>query len=72
MGANSIGPGPAGQFVPESGFLAFNEICFEQKNNMWTKYYEPTQKVPYAVKKNVWVGYDDPLSLVHKVSFLVR
>lgn len=70
-GINSpAGPGNAGAFVPEQGFLGYNEICFNIQNNGWTRQWEDTQKVPYAYKSNQWVGYDDPQSLEIKLSYV--
>lgn len=62
--------GRAGEFVPESGFLGFNEICYNLKNKGWKKEWEDTQKVPYAYKDDQWVGYDDDDSLRTKISYI--
>lgn len=62
--------GQAGQFVPEGGFLGYNEICFDLSRNGWTRDWDDTQKVPFAYKGNQWVGYDDEKSLGFKLSYI--
>lgn len=69
VGALAIGPGSIGSFVPEPGFLPFNEICYNL--NDWTRFWEPQQKVPYAVKNNQWVGYDDLESVAIKLNYIL-
>lgn len=70
-GINSpAGPGNAGTFVPEQGFLGYNEICYNIQRNGWIRKWEDTQKVPYAYKGNQWVGYDDTQSLEIKLSYV--
>lgn len=70
VGAASSADGDAGIFVDEAGFLAYNEICYNLMNNGWTRYWENTQKSPYAVKGNQWVSYDDSQSLALKLSYI--
>jgi chitinase len=69
VGALTLGPGLLGSFVPESGFLPYNEICYNEKS--WTRYWQPEQEVPYAVKGNQWVGYDDLQSLEVKMNYIL-
>ncbi len=40
------------------------------KDGQWKVTREPIQKVPYAVKGNQWIGFDDVQSLKDKVAFL--
>lgn len=70
VGAASIGAGNAGSFIAESGFLPYNEICLNLKNGVFTRYWESTQKVPYAVGGSQWVGYDDSESIAYKVNYI--
>lgn len=69
IGALTTGPGSLGSFVPESGFLPYIEICYNEKS--WTRYWNAEQEVPYAVKKNQWVGYDDLESLEIKLHYIL-
>nr|XP_003409620.1 chitinase-3-like protein 2 isoform X1 [Loxodonta africana] len=68
VGASASGPGAAGPITKSPGFLAYYEICqFLQGANI-TRMQD--QQVPYAVKGNQWVGYDDVESVETKVQFL--
>lgn len=69
VGAFAIGPGSIGSFVPEAGFLPFNEICYNAGG--WTRTWESQQKVPYAVKNDQWVGYEDLESLTIKLNYIL-
>ncbi|ETE66627.1 Chitinase-3-like protein 2, partial [Ophiophagus hannah] len=68
--APTSGPGTAGIYTKESGFLAYYEIC-DFKNGATTKVIE-SQKVPYSFKGNQWVGYDDVSSITNKVQYLKK
>lgn len=70
VGALATGPGSIGSFVPVVGFLGFNEICF--KHSEWTHNWEWDQMVPYAVKNNQWVGYDDIESVTIKLNYILH
>lgn len=69
LGDPASGPGYMGVFVPEGGFLPYNEICFNI--NSWTRHWVDEQKVPYAVKGNQWVGYDDLESIEYKLNYVL-
>nr|XP_015286791.1 PREDICTED: chitinase-3-like protein 2 isoform X2 [Macaca fascicularis] len=68
VGAPASGPGAAGPITESSGFLAYYEICQFLKGAKITRLQD--QQVPYAVKGNQWVGYDDVESMETKVRFL--
>ncbi|KAG8132103.1 hypothetical protein E2320_009986, partial [Naja naja] len=68
--APTSGPGTAGIYTKERGFLAYYEIC-DFKNGATTKVIE-SQKVPYSFKGNQWVGYDDVSSITNKVQYLKK
>ncbi|PNJ46364.1 CHI3L2 isoform 10 [Pongo abelii] len=68
VGAPASGPGAAGPITESSGFLAYYEICQFLKGAKITRLQD--QQVPYAVKGNQWVGYDDVKSMETKVHFL--
>eukprot|EP00105_Crassostrea_gigas_P040449 XP_019924597.1 PREDICTED: probable chitinase 3 [Crassostrea gigas] len=60
--------GQAGRYTNEAGFLAYYEIC-EMLKTGGTRHWIPDMEVPYVVKRDQWVGYDDPESLKRKVDF---
>ncbi|CAO1336623.1 unnamed protein product, partial [Diamesa serratosioi] len=60
------GGGTAGPFTRQAGMLGYNEICV----NKWPRKWESQQKVPYAVKGNQWVGYDDVESVKLKCNYI--
>eukprot|EP00066_Takifugu_rubripes_P011713 XP_011600979.1 PREDICTED: acidic mammalian chitinase-like isoform X2 [Takifugu rubripes] len=68
VGAPSSGPAPAGAFTKEAGFWSYYEICTFL--NGATVHLIEDQKVPYAVKQNQWVGYDNKASYDTKVQYL--
>ncbi|XP_061266828.1 chitinase-3-like protein 2 isoform X4 [Bos javanicus] len=68
VGAPASGPGAAGPITKSSGFLAYYEICQFLQGAKITRLQD--QQVPYAVKGNQWVGYDDVESVETKVQFL--
>ncbi|KAM5256079.1 chitinase-3-like protein 2 [Ctenodactylus gundi] len=68
VGAPASGPGVAGPITKSPGILAFYEICPFLQGAKITRLQD--QQVPYAVKGNQWVGYDDVESVKTKVQFL--
>ncbi|XP_045079217.1 acidic mammalian chitinase-like [Coregonus clupeaformis] len=70
VGAPATGPGPAGPFTRQSGFLAYYEICTFLKQGA-TQAWDSTQMVPYAFnQQNLWVGYDNVKSFKDKIEWL--
>ncbi|XP_056278460.1 acidic mammalian chitinase-like [Pseudoliparis swirei] len=68
VGAPTSGPAAAGVFTREAGFWSFYEICtFLQGASVQLI---EDQKVPYAVKQNEWVGFDNKDSFETKVRYL--
>ncbi|KAK6171602.1 hypothetical protein SNE40_019753 [Patella caerulea] len=65
-GAPVTGPGKAGQYSGEAGFIAYYEICKMDKQ----VYEIPEQRVRYAVSGNQWIGYDDEQSIREKVCYV--
>uniref|UniRef100_A0A668UK83 chitinase n=1 Tax=Oreochromis aureus TaxID=47969 RepID=A0A668UK83_OREAU len=57
LGATATGPASAGPYTREAGFWSYYEICtFIQTGSIkWID----EQKVPYAIKGNEWVGFDN-------------
>ncbi|XP_067387545.1 acidic mammalian chitinase-like [Emydura macquarii macquarii] len=68
VGAPASGAGSAGPYTREAGIQAYYEIC-TFLNTAEVRWIDD-QKVPYAVKGNEWVGYDDKCSYKHKVKYL--
>ncbi|XP_051890980.1 acidic mammalian chitinase-like [Pristis pectinata] len=68
VGAPASGPGPPGAYTREEGILANYEICDFLKGA--SKYWIDDQKVPYAVKDGIWLGYDDIDSINIKANWL--
>lgn len=66
IGVPTLGPGNAGEYTKESGFLAYYEICTGSWNHVWSN----EQSVPYAYSGNQWVGYDNPESIRLKVEYM--
>ncbi|XP_043731710.1 chitinase-3-like protein 2 isoform X1 [Cervus elaphus] len=64
VGAPASGPGAAGPITKSSGFLAYYEICQFLQGAKITRLQD--QQVPYAIKGNQWVGYDDVESVETK------
>ncbi|XP_062272622.1 acidic mammalian chitinase-like isoform X1 [Scomber scombrus] len=68
VGAPANGPASAGSYTREAGFWAYYEICGFLKGT--TISWIEDQKVPYAVKNNEWVGFDNKESYETKVRYL--
>ncbi|CAF1311435.1 unnamed protein product [Adineta steineri] len=69
IGAPAVGPGAAGLYTGEAGFLAYYEICNRIQQQGWTKVFDDEQKSNYAYKGQEWVGFDDAYSLSLKVKY---
>uniref|UniRef100_UPI00398E62C2 acidic mammalian chitinase-like n=1 Tax=Pristiophorus japonicus TaxID=55135 RepID=UPI00398E62C2 len=68
LGAPAAGPGPAGSYTKGPGYWAYYELCEFLKDAKIELIKE--QKVPYATKGKVWLGYDDMNSFETKVQWL--
>ncbi|XP_012938466.1 chitotriosidase-1, partial [Aplysia californica] len=71
LGASARGAGTAGKYTREAGFLAFYEICEYLKDQASVVTRVDEMGVPYVVKGNQWVGYDDTTSLARKVNYIL-
>ncbi|KAL4622398.1 acidic mammalian chitinase-like [Arapaima gigas] len=70
VGAPTTGPGPAGPYTRQSGFLAYYEICTFLKQGA-TQAWDTPQDVPYAYNsQKIWVGYDNVKSFNIKINWL--
>lgn len=68
-GSKHNGPGQAGPYTRQGGFIGYNEICEMFKAEQWARVWDNALQVPYAFKGNQWVGYDDVESLELKVKY---
>ena len=67
------GTGDAGPITREKGYLAFNEICKNIRDNGWVKVEDPSGNAgPYAYKGNQWVGYDDTKMAAQKARYIIE
>ncbi|OXB54856.1 hypothetical protein ASZ78_000295 [Callipepla squamata] len=71
VGAPTSGPGPAGPYTKQSGFLAYYEICTFLDSGA-TQAWDAPQDVPYAYKSSEWVGYDNIKSFNIKADWLKK
>ncbi|PSN37008.1 Acidic mammalian chitinase [Blattella germanica] len=69
LGAPIDGPGDAGRYSGEAGFLAYYEIC---SDNSWGKVWNVTNSVLYAYKNYQWVSYDDCNTIAVKIQWAVE
>uniref|UniRef100_A0A7M4EZ40 Acidic mammalian chitinase-like n=1 Tax=Crocodylus porosus TaxID=8502 RepID=A0A7M4EZ40_CROPO len=77
VGAPTSGPGPAGPYTKQTGFLAYYEVLNQRHCNGWKLLYftrhflkphawDTPQDVPYAYSSNEWLGYDNQKSFQMK------
>ncbi|KAA0204047.1 hypothetical protein HAZT_HAZT006312 [Hyalella azteca] len=69
IGSPSLQDGYQGPYTQEDGFLGYNEICEKliTEGILWTERRHPEHQVPYVYRNNVWIGYDDVVSLSDKI-----
>jgi chitinase len=61
--------GTAGEYTREAGFLAYYEVCdmlIDGASYVW----DEEMKVPYLVKGDQWVGFDDERSIRGKMDWI--
>lgn len=68
LGALIKGPGNAGQYTKEKGFISYFEIC----KLPLTIVNNDVIKAPYGYYGDQWIGYDDAASLKLKVNTLIK
>lgn len=67
----SSGGGEAGKYTGESGFLAYYEVCeYLHKGGVYI--WDNEMQVPYMVKDNLWVGFDDERAIRNKMNFIIN
>ncbi|XP_037540695.1 acidic mammalian chitinase [Nematolebias whitei] len=68
LGAPASGPASAGPYTREAGFWSYYEVCTFLDGA--TTHWIDEQKVPYAVKGNEWVGFDNKQSYEIKAQYV--
>lgn len=64
------GPGIAGDYTQEKGFLGYNEICeVKKKNNAQAKYFSSGEGV-YITFGNQWISYDNQKTTLKKIEYV--
>ncbi|XP_035906232.1 chitotriosidase-1-like [Anopheles stephensi] len=71
IGAPAVGGGTAGPYTRQSGVMGYNEFCEKLQTESWDLRWDIQQRVPYAVRGNQWLGYDDLQSIQLKVRYLL-
>ncbi|XP_054473438.1 acidic mammalian chitinase-like [Anoplopoma fimbria] len=70
LGAPASGPATSGPYTQQIGLWSYYETCSFLKGT--SVQWNDGQKVPYAVKGNLWVGFDNQRSYKAKVDYLQR
>lgn len=70
VGAAARGPGNAGTYTREAGFLSYYEICEFRRQGGATTVYDTTQQAVYTYVGDQWVGYDNEQSLSAKLNYM--
>lgn len=65
--ANSVSPMQF--YSEETGMAFYYEIC-DMLNSGGKRSWDDQQQVPYLVKGNIWMGYDDPDSITKKLQYV--
>ncbi|GAB0090660.1 chitotriosidase-1 [Sergentomyia squamirostris] len=71
IGANIEGPGKAGPYLQEAGFLGYNEICesLAQRATQWTTVHLINNAIKYSYSNDQWVSYDDAETVSVKTQY---
>ncbi|KAB7499949.1 putative chitinase 3, partial [Armadillidium nasatum] len=69
VNAPSTGGGVAGKYTGEEGFLAYYEVC-EHLHEGAAYYWDEEMQVPYMVKGDLWVGFDDERAIRNKMQYI--
>ncbi|KAI5750701.1 hypothetical protein M8J77_000551 [Diaphorina citri] len=70
LGAETDGPGLAGEYTQQPGMLAYYEICYRIKTRKWTVQRNTKSLEPFTFQGDQWVSYEDSTSLTEKVKFI--
>ncbi|XP_052831173.1 chitinase-3-like protein 1 isoform X2 [Octopus bimaculoides] len=69
MMAPATRPGTPGPIIHSSGVMSYQEICLVEKS--WSRHWDNDHQVPYLVRGNQWVGYENKESVRLKGNYLV-
>ncbi|CAG9854412.1 unnamed protein product [Phyllotreta striolata] len=74
LGAPALNTGFTGPYTREGGFMGYNEICLELKNESlhWKTYWDEESRTPFAVSNNRVMVYDDERSIAEKIRFAIE
>jgi len=70
VGAAARGPGNAGTYTREAGFLSYYEICDLRRTAGAVTVYDTVQQAVYTYLGDQWVGYDNEQSLTAKMNYV--
>lgn len=72
VGSPTTGPGPAGRYTHEAGYLSYFEIClkFKAPRSNWRQLWDDVGLCPYAYQGREWIGYENERSLEQKVELV--
>ncbi|XP_022198692.2 chitotriosidase-1 isoform X2 [Nilaparvata lugens] len=70
IGAPASGGGTPGKYTGEAGFMSYYEVCEFLHGENTTLVWDNEQQVPFAYRKDQWVGFDDERSLKTKMTWL--
>ncbi|XP_076759589.1 acidic mammalian chitinase-like [Xylocopa sonorina] len=66
----TTGPGAAGPFTKQAGYIGYNELCLRLMNGNWHVVRSEELGVPYTYFDNQWISYDDADSIRKKIEFI--
>lgn len=72
IGSSAKGPGTAGKYTRENGFLSYYEICTMEDQKQGKTYWDPEGMVPYFVDGTLWAGFDNVKSIELKTKWLIE
>ncbi|XP_014674090.1 PREDICTED: chitinase-3-like protein 2 [Priapulus caudatus] len=70
IAAPARGPCAAAPYTVTEGIMAYYEVCDKLRNGSSTRVFDTEQQVPYAFSDSAWTGYDDTVSIQHKMDFV--
>ncbi|XP_017051577.1 chitinase-like protein 3 isoform X2 [Drosophila ficusphila] len=70
VGSPCKGPGLRTKLSHRPGFMTYNEFCVKESN--WIRRFDQVAKVPYAMKGDQWVSYENGQSIWAKMHLLQK
>ncbi|XP_053673676.1 endochitinase-like [Anopheles nili] len=68
VGAPTVGPGAEGQYYYE-GYYPYYELCLLVRSG-WSIFYDTIGQMPFAVRGNQWMSYEDTTSISAKLDLV--